>query len=204
MAKDKLTNKQREILEFIRSYTRKYGYPPCVREIGKGVGLSSPASVYHQLNNLEEKGFIRRDRTKPRTIEIVSDEFALFKKEISNVPMVGQVAAGEPILAEQNITDYFPLPADILPNEQVFMLKIKGDSMVNAGILDGDNVIVRQKNVAKNGDMVVAMIEDGATVKYYYKESGHFRLQPDNPDYEPIIVDKLTILGEVIGVIRMF
>ena len=126
------------------------------------------------------------------------------RREISSIPVIGRVAAGEPVLAEQNILEYFPIPADLLPNDQIFMLKVRGDSMVNAGILDGDSVIVRQASSAKNGDMVVAMIEDGATVKYFYKEDGHFRLQPDNPDYEPIITGHLEILGIVIGVFRFY
>ena len=204
MAKGKISAKQREILEYIRSVTLAKGYPPAVREICQAVNLKSTASVHSHLEALEANGYIRRDPTKPRAIEIVDEEFALNRREFCNVPIVGNVAAGEPILADQNVQDYFPIPTDMLPNEQVFMLVVRGDSMINAGIFDGDKVIVKQTNTARNGDLVVAMIEDGATVKYFYKEDGHFRLQPDNPDYDPIITDNVTILGEVIGVFRMF
>ena len=204
MAKGKISAKQQEILDFIKSETLSKGYPPAVREICQAVHLKSTASVHSHLSALEEMGYIRRDPSKPRAIEITDDEFAISRREISSIPIVGNVAAGEPLLAEQNIRDYFPLPADMLPNEQVYMLKVRGDSMVNAGILDGDMVVVKEASTASNGDLVVAMIEDGATVKYFYKENGHIRLQPDNPDYDPIIVNDVTILGTVIGVIRMF
>ncbi len=204
MSEGKISAKQQEILEYIKEITLQRGYPPAVREICQAVGLKSTASVHAHLSSLEEKGYIRRDPSKPRAIEITDDEFGVARREISNIPMVGRVAAGEPLLAEENITDYFPIPADMLPNEPVFMLKVKGESMINSGIFDGDQLIVKQTNSASNGDLVVAMIEDGATVKYFYKENGHFRLQPDNPDFDPIITDSLTILGEVIGVIRMF
>ncbi len=204
MPRDKISAKQQEILEYIKKVTLSRGYPPAVREICQAVSLKSTASVHSHLSVLEERGYIRRDPSKPRAIEIIDDDFDLTRREISNIPVVGNVAAGEPILAEENIRDYFPLPADMLPNDQVFMLKIRGDSMIGSGILDGDLVVVRQTNSASNGDMVVALIEDGATVKYYYKENGHFRLQPDNPDYDPIITENLQILGQVIGVIRMF
>ena len=204
MPREKISEKQQEILEYIKSVTLSRGYPPAVREICQGVNLRSPATVHAHLSTLEERGYIRRDPSKSRAIEIIDEDFGLPQREISSIPVVGSVAAGEPLLAEQNITEYFPLPADILPNDQVFILKVKGDSMICAGILDGDNVIVKQANTASNGEMVVAMIEDGATVKYFYKENGHFRLQPDNPDYEPIITENVQILGKVIGVFRMF
>lgn len=204
MSKGKISAKQQEILNFIKEETLAKGYPPAVREICKAVNLRSTASVHAHLSALEEMGYIRRDPSKPRAIEITDDEFALARREIANIPIVGEVAAGEPLLAEENIRDYFPIPADMLPNAQMFMLKVKGDSMIGAGILDGDMVVVRQASSASNGDMIVALIEDGATVKYFYKENGHFRLQPDNPDYNPIIVNDLTVLGTVIGVIRMF
>lgn len=204
MAKGKISVKQQEILQYIKDETLSKGYPPAVREICQAVGLKSPASVHAHLSALEEMGYIRRDPSKPRAIEITDDEFALTRREISNIPIVGNVAAGEPLLAEQNIRDYYPIPADMLPNDQVFMLKVRGDSMTGSGILDGDLVVVRQTSAASNGDMVVALIEDGATVKYFYKEKGHFRLQPDNPDYEPIITQEAVVLGIVIGVIRMF
>lgn len=199
-----LSSKQQEILECIKSVTLSRGYPPTVREIGEAVGLKSSASVHAHLATLEKNGFIRRDPSKPRAIEIVDDDYALNRKEYTQVPILGNVAAGEPLLAEQNISDYFPIPADMLPNDQIFMLIVHGDSMINAGILDGDKVIVRQKNTAQNGDVVVALIEDGATVKTFYKEKDHIRLQPENPDYDPIIVKDVAILGEVIGVFRLF
>lgn len=204
MRSENISAKQTEILEYIKEVTLSRGYPPTVREIGESVGLKSSASVHAHLATLEKKGFIRRDPAKPRAIEIVDDEFALHRKEYAQVPIVGRVAAGEPLLAEENITDYFPLPIEMLPNDQIFMLIVKGDSMINAGIFDGDKVIVRQKNSAQNGDLVVALIEDGATVKTFYHEGDHIRLQPENPDYDPIIVKDVAILGEVIGVFRMF
>lgn len=204
MRSENISAKQTEILEYIKEVTLSRGYPPTVREIGESVGLKSSASVHAHLATLEKKGFIRRDPAKPRAIEIVDDEFALHRKEYAQVPIVGRVAAGEPLLAEENITDYFPLPVEMLPNDQIFMLIVKGDSMINAGIFDGDKVIVRQKNSAQNGDLVVALIEDGATVKTFYHEGDHIRLQPENPDYDPIIVKDVAILGEVIGVFRMF
>ncbi len=204
MSNEKISSKQLEILEYIKSETLLKGYPPTVRDICEAVKLKSTASVHAHLAKLEENGYIRRDPSKPRAIEIIDDEFALSRRECAQIPIVGRVAAGEPILAEQNIQDYFPIPTDMLPNAQVFMLVVHGDSMINAGIFDGDKVLVKQTNTASNGDMVVAMIEDGATVKTFYKEDGHIRLQPENPDYDPIIVPTCTILGEVIGVFRLF
>ncbi len=202
--KDRLNAKQTEILEYIKKEQLEKGYPPTVRDICEAVRLKSTASVHAHLNSLEEKGFIRRDPSKPRAIEIIDDDFAINRRELSNIPIVGSVAAGAPLLAEENILDYFPVPVEFLPNDKVFMLIVKGDSMVNAGILDGDKVIVRQTGTARNGDMVVALIDDSATVKTFYKENGHFRLQPENPDYDPIIVDNVQILGQVIGVFRIF
>lgn len=204
MSKDGISVKQTEILEYIKKVTLSRGYPPSVREICDAVSLKSTASVHSHLETLERKGYIRRDPSKPRAIEIVDDEFALGRREFAQLPILGKIAAGEPLLAEENITDYFPIPADMLPNDQHFMLVVKGDSMVNAGIFDGDKVIVRQKNTASNGDIVVALIEDGATVKTFYNEGSHIRLQPENDDYEPIIVNDVAILGEVIGVFRLF
>lgn len=204
MAKDRISAKQLEILEYIKSETLSKGYPPTVRDICEAVNLKSTASVHAHLETLEKNGFIRRDPTKPRAIEIIDDEYSLNRRECAQVPIIGKVAAGEPLLAQENITDYFPIPVDMLPNDQIFMLVVKGDSMINAGIFSGDKVIVRQTNTARNGDMVVALIEDGATVKTFYKENGHIRLQPENPDYDPIIVNDCTILGEVIGVFRLF
>ena len=199
-----ISEKQTAILEYIKKEILSRGYPPAVREICSAVGLNSPATVHSHLNALESKGYIRRDPSKPRAIEISDEDFALTRREYSQVPMLGYVAAGEPLLAEEHITDYFPIPADMLPNSQIFMLRVRGDSMTGAGILDGDQVIVKQTNTASDGDMVVALIEDGATVKTFYKEQDHIRLQPENPDYDPIIVKNVTILGIVIGVFRLF
>ena len=204
MSKEKISAKQMEILEYIKSQTLAKGYPPTVRDICEAVQLKSTASVHAHLETLEERGYIRRDPTKPRAIEIIDDDFNLNRREYAQIPVVGRVAAGEPLLAEQNILDYFPIPADMLPNDQIFMLQVKGESMINAGIFDGDKVIVRQTSTAKNGDMVVALIEDGATVKTFYNEGDHIRLQPENDDYDPIIVKDVIILGEVIGVFRLF
>lgn len=204
MPKSTISSKQLEILEYIKSQILAKGYPPTVRDICEAVQLKSTASVHAHLETLEERGYIRRDPTKPRAIEIIDDEFALNRRECAQIPILGRVAAGEPLLAEENIQDYFPIPTDMLPNDQVFMLVVKGDSMINAGIFSGDKVIVRQKNTAKNGDMVVALIDDGATVKTFYNEGDHIRLQPENDDYDPIIVKDVTILGEVIGVFRLF
>ena len=204
MSKEKISAKQQEILEYIKAQTLAKGYPPTVRDICEAVQLKSTASVHAHLETLEERGYIRRDPTKPRAIEIIDDDFALTRREYAQIPVVGRVAAGEPLLAEQNIQDYFPIPADMLPNDQIFMLQVKGDSMINAGIFDGDKVIVRQTSTARNGDMVVALIEDGATVKTFYHEGDHIRLQPENDDYDPIIVKDVAILGEVIGVFRLF
>ena len=153
---------------------------------------------------LEKNGYIRRDPTKPRAIEILDDDFNLTRREVVNVPIIGQVAAGEPILAEQNIQDYFPIPAEMMPNAESFMLKVKGESMINAGILSGDTVLVQKQNTARNGDMVVALVDDSATVKTFYKEDGHFRLQPENDTMDPIIVENCEILGKVFGVFRFF
>ena len=203
MAKNKITAKQEEILKLIRDNILKRGFPPTVREIGEAVNLKSSSSVHAHLDTLEKKGYIRRDPSKPRAIEILDESYAMTRREMVNVPMVGRVAAGEPILATENIEDYFPVPAEFMPKEQSFMLKVKGESMVNAGILNGDQVLVRQTNAARNGDIVVAMIEDGATVKTFYKEDGHIRLQPENDTMDPIIVDgDVQSLGKVFGVFR--
>ena len=159
--------------------------------------------MHSHLSALEEKGFIRRDPTKPRTIEILDDTFNFNRREMVNIPLIGTVAAGEPILAEERIEDYFPFPAEILPNAETFMLKVKGESMIGAGILPGDQVIVEQRPTALNGEIVVAMIDDSATIKRFYKEKGHYRLQPENEAMDPIITDHVEILGKVIGLIRM-
>ena len=181
----------------------KKGYPPSVREICEAVRLKSTSSVHSHLESLEKNNYIRRDPTKPRTIEIIDDCFNLTRRELVNVPMIGAVAAGQPILAEQNIENYFPIPVEMLPNEQTFMLRVKGESMINAGILDGDQIIVKQQETARNGEIVVALIEDSATVKRFYKEKGYYRLQPENDALEPILVDQVQILGVVIGLVRM-
>ncbi|MBP3237646.1 MAG: transcriptional repressor LexA [Lachnospiraceae bacterium] len=199
-----LSSKQIEILEYIKKNILEKGFPPSVRDICDAVGLSSTSSVHSQLANLEKKGFIRRDTFKSRSIEIVDDDFQLARREVVNVPMIGTITAGQPILAVENINDYFPIPAELMPNAVTFMLKVKGDSMINAGILDGDEIIVRQQNYADNGDYVVALIDDSVTVKTFYKEKDHVRLQPENDSMDPLIFDNVEILGKVIGVFRMF
>ena len=203
MSQGKITDKQREILEYIKEMILKKGYPPAVREICEAVHLKSTSSVHSHLESLEKNGYIRRDPTKPRTIEILDDDFALTRRELVNVPVIGTVAAGVPILAEQNIEDYLPIPAEILPNKEVFMLKVKGNSMIEAGIYNGDKVIVAKQPNAENGDKVVALVDDSATVKTFYTENGHFRLQPENSSMDPIILDQVEILGKVIGLFRM-
>ena len=204
MAYGKISDKQREILEYIKEEILSKGYPPAVREICEAVHLKSTSSVHSHLETLEKNGYIRRDPTKPRAIEILDDDFNLTRREVVNVPMIGHVAAGEPILATEHIENYFPIPAEYIPNKETFMLKVKGESMINAGILDGDSVLVMQQTTARNGDIVVALIEDSATVKTYYKENGHYRLQPENDTMDPIIVDDCKILGKVFGVFRFF
>ena len=199
-----ITKKQEEILNYIKDEILERGFPPAVREICQAVGLKSTSSVHSHLESLEKNGSIRRDPTKPRAIEILDESFNMLRREMVNVPVVGTVAAGQPILAEQNIDSYFPIPSEYMPNEQSFILKVKGESMVNAGILDGDSVLVMQQTTARNGDIVVALIEDSATVKTYYKENGHYRLQPENDTMDPIIVDDCKILGKVFGVFRFF
>lgn len=202
MAYGKITKKQTEILEYIKSEILNRGFPPAVREICEAVNLKSTSSVHSHLETLERNGYIRRDPTKPRAIEIIDDNFNLVRREVVNVPIVGRVAAGEPILAVENIENYFPIPAEFMPNVQTFMLTVKGESMINAGIFDGDQILVQQQSTARNGDMVVALVDDSATVKTFYKEDGHFRLQPENDAMDPIIVQDVQILGKVIGVFR--
>lgn len=204
MSQGKITKKQEEILEYIKAEILSKGYPPAVREICEAVHLKSTSSVHSHLESLEKNGYIRRDPTKPRAIEIIDDTFNLTRREVVNVPLVGRVAAGEPILAEQNIENYFPIPIEFMPNNNTFMLLVQGESMVNAGILDGDYVLVEQKPSAENGEMVVALIDDSATVKTFYKENGYYRLQPENDVMEPIIVSEVEIVGKVIGVFRFF
>ena len=204
MGYGKITPKQQEILDFIKSEILHKGYPPAVRDICEAVHLKSTSSVHSHLETLEKNGYIRRDPTKPRAIEIIDDTFQLTRREVVNVPLIGTVAAGQPILAQENIENYFPVPAEYMPNSECFMLKVKGDSMVNAGIFNGDQILVQQQSTANNGDMVVALIDDSATVKTFYKEDGHYRLQPENDSMSPIIVDEVTILGKVFGVLRIF
>ena len=203
MSNGKITPKQQEILEYIKSQILTRGFPPAVREICDAVHLKSTSSVHSHLETLEKNGYIHRDPTKPRAIEILDDTFNLTRREMVNVPVIGRVAAGEPILAQQNIEEYFPLPASMLPNKQTYILEVKGESMINAGILSGDYVLVQEERTASNGDMVVALIEDGATVKTFYREEGVIRLQPENDFMDPIILKDVTILGKVIGVMRV-
>ena len=194
MAQEKITAKQQEILEYIKETILKKGYPPAVREICEAVHLKSTSSVHSHLETLEEKGYIRRDPTKPRTIEIIDDCFNLTRREVVNVPLVGTVAAGVPLLAEENIENYYPIPVELLPNAETFMLNVKGNSMINAGIFDGDQLIVERCSTAYDGEIVVALVDDSATVKRFYKEDGYYRLQPENDEMDPIIVDHLEIL----------
>ena len=203
MAQGKITDKQREILEYIKETILKKGYPPAVREICEAVRLKSTSSVHSHLEQLEKNGYIRRDPTKPRTIEFIDDTFNLARREVVNVPLLGTVAAGAPILAQENIENYFPIPVEMLPNKEIFMLKVKGDSMIDAGIYNGDRVIVAKADTARNGEIVVALVDDSATVKTFYKEKGRFRLQPQNASMDPIILDEVQILGKVIGLFRL-
>ena len=204
MEKGNISKKQQEILDYIKEQTLVRGFPPAVRDICKAVNLKSTSSIHSHLETLEKNGYIKRDPSKPRAIEIVDDSFNIVRREVVNVPVVGNVAAGQPLLAVQNINEYFPIPAEHMPNQQAFMLKVKGESMINAGILDGDTIIVMQQDTAKNGDMVVALVDDSATVKTFYKEDGHIRLQPENDTMDPIIVPDCQILGKVFGVFRFF
>ena len=204
MSYGRITDKQREILEYIKKEILNRGYPPTVRDICEAVNLKSTSSVHSHLETLEKNGYIRRDPTKPRAIEIVDDNFNLTRREFANVPLIGQVAAGQPLLAVENIESYFPIPTEFMPNAESFMLKVKGESMINAGIFDGDNILVEKCDNVHNGDIVVALIDDSATVKTFYKEDGHIRLQPENDSMDPIIVEDVQILGKVFGVFRMF
>ncbi|MGN0374385.1 MAG: transcriptional repressor LexA [Butyrivibrio sp.] len=221
MNKGRITAKQQEILNFMKAQIMAKGYPPSVREICEAVSLKSTSSVHAHLETLEKNGYIRRDQAKPRAIEIMDDDFTFPMRESAreetadeiipsesiremvNIPIVGTVAAGQPLLAVENITDYFPVPVDMLPNAETFMLRVKGDSMINMGIYEGDQLIIERRNTARNGEVVVALVDDSATVKRFYKENGHYRLQPENDYMEPIIVEQCEILGKVIGLIRM-
>lgn len=200
----KITSKQLEILEYIKQEILDRGYPPAVREICEAVNLKSTSSVHSHLETLEKNGYIRRDPTKPRAIEICDDNFQMVRTEMISLPVIGTVAAGQPILAEENIESYFPVPAEVVPQGESFILKVKGESMVNAGIFNGDQIFVQCCDTARNGETVVALIDDSATVKTFYKENGHIRLQPENDYMDPIIVDDCKILGKVYGVFRLY
>ena len=204
MANGKISAKQREILEYIKSQILERGFPPAVREICEAVNLKSTSSVHSHLETLEKNGYIRRDPTKPRAIEICDDSFQMIRTEMVNIPVVGQVAAGTPILAEENIDNYIPIPVSMCPKGDSFIVNVKGNSMINAGILNGDMLFVHACNTAENGEKVVALIDDSATVKTYYKEKGHIRLQPENDEMDPIIVENCQILGKVFGVLRLY
>lgn len=204
MGYGKITAKQQEILDYIKDEILKRGYPPTVREICETVNLKSTSSVHSHLETLEKNGYIRRDPTKPRAIEICDDSFQMVRTEMVSLPVIGNVAAGQPILAEENIQDYFPVPADVVPKGESFILNVRGESMINAGIFNGDRVFVHAQNTAHNGEIVVALIDDSATVKTFYKEKGHIRLQPENDTMDPIIVDDCQILGTVFGVFRFY
>lgn len=198
-----LTERQKQILNYIRSSIRECGYPPSVREICKAVGLSSTSTVHMHLNSLERLGLLQRDASKPRALQLCDNE-PLFNKTMVPISVVGRVTAGQPILAVENIEDIFPLPLDLIgSHENVFMLTVSGDSMINAGIFDGDYIFVKRQQHAQNGDIVVAMLEnDEATVKRFYKEANYIRLQPENHNMEPIIAYNVIILGKVIAVFR--
>ena len=207
---NKLSKKQQEVLDFIKQNILTNGYPPSVREICKAVQLSSTSSVHAHLTSLERKGYIVKDPTKPRTIQVVDDSFQMARHNVVNIPVVGRVAAGTPILAQENIETYFPLASEFVPVNECFMLVVKGNSMINVGILDGDRLIVEKQNTASNGEIVVAMVEDSesleaaVTVKTFYKEEDHIRLQPENDTMEPIIVSDCEIVGKVVGLYRSF
>lgn len=207
------TDKQQQILNYIQAYSSENGYPPTVREICRGVGLNSPSTVHGYLNRLEKRGLLIRSQGSSRGLRLcdvdekpdLSVPTAPYptEREYLEVPVIGRVSAGLPILAEENLERTFPLPMDFAAKNDIFMLHVRGESMINAGILDGDYVIVERREVAHNGEIIVALVDDSATVKTFYKENGHFRLQPENDFMEPIIVDSVSVLGKVIGVYRM-
>lgn len=202
MSYGKISAKQQEILDYIKEQILNKGYPPSVRDICAAVNLKSTSSVHSHLEKLEKNGYIKRDPAKSRTIEIIDEDFNEVRREMSYVPEIGDVAAGTPLLAVENTNGYFPIPTEYLPNEKTFILRVKGDSMVDVGIFDGDRLIVEQTNTASDGEIVVALVDDSATVKRFFKEDGHIRLQPENMFMEPIIVDDCMILGKVIGLFR--
>jgi len=203
---DILSDKQQRILDYIRNEQLNKGYPPSVREICEAVGLKSTSTVHGHLARLEKKGYIRRDPTKPRAIEIIEDGFTPAKHEMVNIPIVGKVAAGEPLLAQENIEDYFPIPIDYVKstNSSLFMVQVQGESMINAGIFDGDMLVVEKQDVAKDKDVVVALLDDSVTVKTFYRESDTVRLQPENDTMAPIYTKNVSILGKVIGLYRVY
>lgn len=201
-----LTERQKDIFQFIKRNVNDKGYPPSVREIGNAVGLQSSSTVHGHLAKLENKGYIKRDPTKPRAIEIVQ-ESDVNESPVIHVPVLGKVTAGLPITAVENVEEYFPLPEHFTANHnsEIFLLNVVGDSMIEAGIHDGDRVIVRKQNIAHNGEIIVAMTdEDEATVKRFYKEKGYYRLQPENSTMEPIFLDNVSVLGKVVGLFREF
>ncbi len=202
MSYGKITNKQKEILEYIKDEILMRGYPPAVREICEAVQLKSTSSVHSHLETLEKNGYIRRDPTKPRAIEIMDDSFQMVRNETASIPIIGTVAAGQPLLAQENIEGYFPIPTNLAPNTQCFVLRVRGESMINVGIFDGDQIFVEQCTTANNGEIVVALIDDSATVKTFYREKDYFRLQPENDTMDPILVKDVRILGKVFGVFR--
>ena len=201
---NKLTKRQTAVYGFLKSEIKKNGYPPSIREIGLAVGLTSTSSVHNHLKTLEEKGYIRRSKMKNRSIEILESDFYYSSVDYSNVPIAGKVTAGQPILAFDDISGYFPIPVEYIGNHDAFMLKVSGDSMINRGIMHNDLVLVKKQPTAVNGEMVVALIEDSATVKTFYRERGRIRLQPENDDYEPIYVTEVTILGVIAGLFRKY
>ncbi len=203
MAKGRITAKQQEILDFIKQRILERGYPPAVREICEAVSLKSTSSVHSHLETLEKNGYIRRDATKPRAIEICDDDFQILRTEMVSLPVVGQVAAGMPILAQQNIESYFPVPASDVPSGESFVLRVHGDSMINVGIFNNDLIFVNSCSTAENGEIVVALVDEEATVKRFFREDGYIRLQPENDSMDPIIVDHCSILGKVFGVYRI-
>ena len=204
---NKINKREKAILNFIEKQVKSNGYPPSVREIGKAVGLNSTATVHNYLAKLTEKGYIKKENQKGRTLRLLKGASGEEKnfysgREMVEVPVIGKITAGEPILAVENITDTFPIPIDFVGNSESFMLTVRGESMIEAGILDGDYILVKKQDTARNGEIVVALIEDEATVKTFYKENGHIRLQPENSSMDPIIVPTCDILGKVAGVFR--
>jgi len=199
-----LTKRQREILNYVLNNMQQRGYPPSVREIGAALGLTSSSTVHSHLTALEKKGFIHRDPSKPRAIEILKDGASQPPKRVVNVPVLGRIAAGQPLFAEENIEDIFPLPRDLVREDASFILRVRGESMIEAGILDGDFIVVRQQPTANNGEIVAALLGDEATVKRFYRERDHIRLQPENRTMTPILTRDATVLGKVVALIRRF